>query len=273
VRTLKLTLAYDGTPYVGWQRQPTGPSVQALLEDSLAPLEKGQHVPVAGAGRTDAGVHALGQVASCRIRSTLDTASYLRALNARLPLDIRVLDVAEAPRGFHARFWASGKTYAYFVLQAPVADPLAARYVWHLPQALDLDAMRFALRTVVGTHDFKGFQASGTRVTATVRTVRTATLEARPWVGPWGVTGCGVPSDGTLVRFELEGDGFLRHMVRNIVGTIVEVGVGRRDAGDLARVLSRRDRRQAGVTAPARGLILLEVRHADGPVARPTVAE
>jgi tRNA pseudouridine38-40 synthase len=266
VRTLKLTLAYDGTQYVGWQRQATGASVQALVEAALAPLEGGQRVPVAGAGRTDAGVHALGQVASCRIRSHLDTRACLRALNARLPADVRVLDVAEAPRRFHARFWALGKTYAYFVLQAPVADPLAVRYVWHQSQPLDLEGMRSALAALVGTHDFKGFQAAGTRVVDTVRTLRTATLLAEPWGGLFG-RARGWPSSGLLLRFELEGDGFLRHMVRNVVGTVVEVGLGRREARDVSRVLRGRDRRQAGMTAPARGLVLLDVRHAEGPVA------
>ena len=183
MRVIKLTLAYDGTAYVGWQRQPNGRSVQALVEDALAPIEGGP-VTVAGAGRTDAGVHALGQVASVELAATLEPATLARALNATLPADVRVLEAAEAPPGFHARFSAAGKTYRYQIRQARVVSPFEHRYVWHHPRALDVAAMARAADALVGRHDFAAFQAAGSDVATTVRTVTAARVEARPAGAP-----------------------------------------------------------------------------------------
>ena len=244
-RILKLTVAYDGTDYVGWQRQAAGTSIQGLIEDALSPIE-GKRVIAHGAGRTDAGVHALAQVASVRLSSTIDTSTLARALNAVLPLDVRILEAEEAPDEFHARFSATGKRYEYRIVNGPVASPFIRRYVWHVIPALNLEAMRRASSLLIGTHDFSAFQGAGTPVTSTERTVRH--LEWRAGSGP----------DTPLV-VDIEGDGFLRHMVRNIVGTLVDIGLGRWPAEDMERILLSRDRHNAGTTAPPSGLFLTRV--------------
>jgi tRNA pseudouridine38-40 synthase len=244
-RVLKLTLAYDGTDFVGWQRQPEGVSIQGLLENSLRPIE-GKSVVVHGAGRTDAGVHALGQVASFALTAEIDPSTLARALNAVLPFDVRVLDAAEMPGDFHARFSAKGKVYEYRIINAPIASPFLRRYVWHVTPALDLDAMERASTALRGLHDFAAFQGAGTNVPSTERTIDR--LEWRTDSGP----------DEPLVM-EIEGNGFLRHMVRNIVGTLVEIGLGRRPPAQIERILASRDRAQAGATAPPQGLFLKRV--------------
>ena len=257
MRTLKLTVAYDGTSFVGWQRQAAGTSIQGLLEAILSDID-GQPVEVAGAGRTDAGVHALGQVASAGLQTSLDVATLRRALNARLPEDVRVLEVAEAPADFHARFSACGKSYRYLMATGPVLSPFASRYVWHVPGApLDVAAMSAALSDLMGTHDFSAFQSTGTAVPHAVRTITEAsvtdvTTDPPPPLG--GDVACG----GRLVAVDLAADGFLRHMVRAIAGTLVEVGTGRRSHG-LAGLISSKDRGAAGPTAPAHGLWLVRV--------------
>jgi len=245
VRTLKLTVQYDGTAYVGWQRQETGESIQGLIEEALRPIEGGP-VAVHGAGRTDAGVHALAQVAHVRLGSTLDPGTLARALNATLPPDVRVVEAVEAEGDFHARFNAVGKVYEYRVLNGPTVSAFLHRYVWHVPMSLDLDAIREASAALVGHHDFAAFQGAGSTVTSTERTV--TRLE---WHDGGGF-------DHPIVM-RIEGDGFLRHMVRNIVGTLVEVGVGRWPAPIVAEILHSRDRTLAGPTAPARGLFLVRV--------------
>jgi tRNA pseudouridine38-40 synthase len=171
MRTLKLVVQYDGTDYVGWQRQALGTSIQGLLEEALRPIEGGE-VTVHGAGRTDAGVHALGQVASVRLTASIEPATLARALNAVLPLDVRVAGVEVAPDDFHARFSATGKVYDYQVINGPFASPFWRRYVWHVIPSLDLEAMVEASRALIGEHDFAAFQGAGSDVHTTVRTVR-----------------------------------------------------------------------------------------------------
>ena len=166
MRTLKLTLAYDGTRFVGWQRQAAGESIQGLLESAMARLE-GRSVTVHGAGRTDAGVHARGQVASVEVTFDHDPATVARALNGQLPEDVRVLEVVEAAEGFHARFSARSKTYAYRIRISEVADPFDRAYAWHVRSPLDLEAMRRAAALLIGTHDFAAFQSAGTEVRTT----------------------------------------------------------------------------------------------------------
>jgi tRNA pseudouridine38-40 synthase len=244
-RTLKLTLQYDGTDYVGWQRQAEGVSIQGLLEDALKPIE-GAAVTVHGAGRTDAGVHALGQVASIKVTATLDTTTMARALNAVLPLDLRVARVEEVTDDFHARFSATGKVYQYRIVNGPFSSPFVRRYVWHVIPKIDFAAVREASSILVGTHDFAAFQGTGTSVPSTERTVRR--LE---WTEH---------ADG-LAIMEIEGDGFLRHMVRNITGTLVEIGLGRWPAAAMTDILESRDRARAGTTAPPQGLFLMEVKY------------
>lgn len=268
-RTLKITLAYDGTAYRGWQRQAGGASIQGLLEETLAQIE-GAPVTVHGAGRTDAGVHALGQVASVRLATTLDTRTLRRALNATLPSAVRAVAVDEAPEGFHARFCATGKAYAYWIFDGEVQMPFARGWSWHRPYGLDVAAMDRAAGALVGTCDFAAFQSSGTDVTSTVRTMTHASVRAEPaHAGPIGLTGrasaaaAGAPPDtnaaGRFVVIRLEADGFLRHMVRAIAGTLVDIGEGRRAADSLPALIASRDRATAGATAPALGLVLVRV--------------
>jgi tRNA pseudouridine38-40 synthase len=244
VPTFKLTLAYDGTDYIGWQRQATGVSIQGLLEDALREFD-GRDVPVAGAGRTDAGVHALGQVASCSLARPIETATLLRALNHKLPHDIRVRRVRQMPADFHARFAAHQKTYRYRVWKGSVFSPFQRRYAWHLPGALNIAAMRDAAKLFEGMHDFAAFQGQGSDTPTTTRTV----------------TQLRIADCGSRIDFEISGNGFLRHMVRTLVGTLVEVGRGRRDSRWIADVIASRDRNQAGQTAPAHGLFLVSVRY------------
>jgi tRNA pseudouridine38-40 synthase len=247
MRTLKLTMQYDGTDYVGWQRQPQGLSIQGLIEDALAPIE-GRAVTVYGAGRTDAGVHALGQVASATVSNGLDPATLARALNAVLPASVRVLVVEEMEPGFHARFSARAKIYEYRIVNAPLVSAFLHRYVWHVPQPLDLEAMRVAAGPLTGTHDFAAFQGAGSGVASTVRTILDLNLED------------GGGFDRPVV-LRITGDGFLRHMIRNVAGSLVEVGSGRWDPGRLLAILDSRDRTQAGPTAPAQGLFLASVTY------------
>jgi tRNA pseudouridine38-40 synthase len=247
MRTLKLTVQYDGTDFVGWQRQSNGIAIQALIEDALAPIE-GRAVTVHGAGRTDAGVHALGQVASATLSTALEAPALARALNAVLPPAVRVLAVEDMDEAFHARFRARSKTYEYRIVNAPLVSAFLHRYVWHVPRPLDLEVMRTAAGALVGRHDFAGFQGAGSEVTSTERTILDLDLDD------------GGGFDLPLV-VRVTGDGFLRHMVRNIVGTLVEVGCGRWDPWRLVAVLDSRDRRDAGPTAPPQGLFLTQVTY------------
>jgi len=249
--TFKLTLAYDGTGLVGWQRQAEGTSVQGLLEDALSELD-GRPVSVAGAGRTDAGVHALGQVAGATLERSIDAPTLVRALNVRLPLAVRVLHAADAAANFHARFQARRKTYRYRLWNAEVISPFERAYAWHvLGPPLDIDSMNEAAEQVVGAHDFAAFQGTGTETATTEREVFSSTV-ARP-------TNSSLAPGEALVTYDISGNGFLRHMVRNIVGTLVEVGRHRRPPGWMGEVMAGRRRTEAGRTAPAEGLFLVRV--------------
>lgn len=242
-RTLKLTIAYDGTRFVGWQRQAEGESIQGLIEEALSRFE-GAPVTVHGAGRTDAGVHALGQVASVELTTTHDAAAIARGLNARLPEDIRILQVDEASAGFHARVAARSKTYRYLLRNVAVASPFARAYEWHVPERLDLDAMQGAADVLVGTHDFAAFQSTGSATGGTVRTIAQSGWSKR--------------NEGVLA-YEIRGNGFLRHMVRAIVGTLVDIGRGRRAPASMEALLAGGRRAEAGATAPPHGLFLVSV--------------
>lgn len=242
MRTIKLTIAYDGTGFVGWQRQESGESVQGHIEDVLAKIEGGV-VTLHGAGRTDAGVHALAQVASARLAAELDDDTLGRALNANLPPAIRVNAVETAADDFHARFSAAGKTYEYRIWNGAAMPPFIRQYAWHVPRPLDVSLMNEASRAIVGEHDFAAFQGTGSRTHSTVRRVTSA---------EWRI-------DGAAVTFAISGEGFLRHMVRSLAGTLVEIGQGRRPAGDLARLIGSPERSEAGRTAPPHGLFLVSV--------------
>jgi len=251
MRTLKLTLAYDGTNYVGWQRQDNGLSIQQQLEDAFQPLaaRDGRGPTVVGAGRTDAGVHALAQVASVTADIGLAPSAILRALNVRLPTDIRVLGVEDARPGFHAQFHATGKAYRYRIVTSAVLSPFDRWFAWHAPERRDVTAMRHAAARLVGRHDFGSFQARGSSVADTVRRIERLEIVEAP---------------GEMI-VEVAGDGFLRHMVRVMVGTLADVGAGLRDPASMTSILAARDRRAAGPTAPAAGLTLVGVRYGPTP--------
>jgi tRNA pseudouridine38-40 synthase len=255
--TFKITLAYDGTAFVGWQRQAAGASIQGLLEEALARLDHGE-VIVSGAGRTDAGVHALGQVASLSLRRAIDGPSLVRSLNASLPDSVRVLEADLVPDTFHARYSARRKTYRYRLWNADVLSPFERQYVWHVCGPLDRDAMAAAAMLIEGRHDFAAFRAAGGKTRSTDREVFSSRVVVAPWppVPPCPLS--------PLILYEVSGSGFLRHMVRNVVGTLVEIGRGRRPIEWMSEVLAGRDRRQAGPTAPARGLVLVSVEYDAG---------
>ncbi|HQZ39167.1 MAG TPA: tRNA pseudouridine(38-40) synthase TruA [Vicinamibacterales bacterium] len=246
-RTLKLTLAYEGTAFAGWQRQPGQRTVQAALEDALAAVDE-RPVTVVAAGRTDAGVHAFAQVASARVSTRLPPPVLIRALNVRLPGDVRITRVDEAPPGFDARRAARTKSYRYTVAQGADPGPFVRRVVWHVAQRLDVAAMMEAAAALEGEHDFAAFQAAGGDVKTSVRRLIRSRLTC-------------VPGRSAYLSYDVTGTGFLRHMVRNIVGTLVDIGRGRWPASEMRDILASRSRRRAGMTAPPQGLVLVRVAY------------
>jgi len=249
MRTIKLTLAYDGTDYVGWQTQETGRSVQATLEETIEKIT-GQRSSTLASGRTDAGVHALGQVVSFRTESRLAPEVLQRALNAELPRSIAVLDAADVHEGFHATHDALRKRYRYVIHDGPIRDVFALRYAWHYTYGrLDAVAMQRAAAALIGTHDFSSFETTGAPRKTSVRTVYELCVQR----------GRGEGAD--FVTVEIEANGFLYNMVRAIVGTLVEVGRGARPESWPGEVLAAIDRRRAGRTAPPQGLILISVQY------------
>jgi len=256
-RTLRLVVAYDGADFAGWQRQAGQRTVQGALEDVVSKIE-GAPVHVAAAGRTDAGVHAAAQVASITLTAAIAPERLVRACNASLPLDVRVVTAEEMPDRFHARIHARGKTYRYFVWHAPTAQPSLRRVAWHVPQRLSLTAMQKAAALFVGEHDFSAFQAQGSDVRTTVRRVWTSAIEPTSALPPW----CLPAGDrGRMLTFEVAGSGFLRHQVRAMAGTLVLVGKGRLAVADVRRALAGGARAEAGPTAPACGLHLWKVHY------------
>ena len=261
MRQLKFTVAYDGTEFVGWQRQASGVSIQGLLESALSQID-GAEVQVHGAGRTDAGVHALAQVASARVANAHDAATLRRALNAQLPQTVRVSSIEEMPPDFHARFSATGKTYRYLILQSDTASPFLRQYVWHVPRTLDVAAMAAAAVAFRGSHDFSALQSTGSSVAHAIRTVTASNVTSWSPRSPSGQPlPIAVPDDASLVVYEVSANGFLRHMVRAMIGTLVEVGDKRRPPESISGVLAGRLRAAAGITAPPAGLWLVSVNY------------
>jgi tRNA pseudouridine38-40 synthase len=244
-RNFRLTIEYDGTDFHGWQRQKADRSVQDCIEQALTRIARTK-VTLHGAGRTDAGVHALGQVASFAADIPIEPAALRKALNSLLPEDIAIHDCRHVEPGFHARFSACSKVYEYRILNRGIPPAVGRRYVWHIRRHLDLGAMQSAVKCIVGRQDFSSFEGAGSPRRDSVRRVIAA---------KWSTPG----PDRLL--FQIEADGFLRHMVRNLVGTLVEVGSRRRDPESMRNLLAMGDRRQAGATAPASGLFLVEVRY------------
>lgn len=260
MRNIRLIVAYDGTDFFGWQRQPEKPTVQGLLEAAACKIT-GQEVKICGSGRTDAGVHAANQVANFRTSCPIPCGNLARALNHLLPSSVRVKQAAEASPSFHARNDARSKTYRYRILLAPIASPFIARFVYHYPFPLNWKKMAQAARSFEGEHDFTSFAAAGGgeeeagEVTSagqsvrrgSVRTVFESRLSRRP--------------KPEMLIYEVRGNGFLHHMVRNMVGTLVEIGRGKIEPGEIATILAARDRSRAGPTAPAGGLCLWKVEY------------
>ena len=255
--TFKIALAYDGTDFVGWQRQASGTSIQGLIEDALRELD-GRDVAVTGAGRTDAGVHALGQVAGFTLERAIATDALMRAINVRLPGEVRVLSAEEAPALFHARFGARAKTYRYRIWNGDVLPPFERLYAWHVVGTLDVEAMAVAACVLEGDHDFAAFQAAGSSTRTTERLVSSSRVGRASGV-PHG-SSAGLQ---TCLVYNVTGNGFLRHMVRNIVGSLVEIGRGHRTVEWMREVLASRDRSHAGPTAPPEGLFLVGVEYGD----------
>ncbi len=246
--SLKLTIQYDGTDFCGWQFQPQGRSVQGVLESALSKVT-GEQRRVIASGRTDAGAHALGQVVSLETQTHLDVQTLKNALNAHLPADVRVRLVEWAPDNFHAIRDARSKRYRYVIQFGDQPDPLRRRYSWFLPKTLDVNQMRDASTALIGQHDFASFQAAGSPRKTTIRTVHELTIS------------CEATETTDFISIEIEADGFLYNMVRNIVGSLVDVGRGKQNPAWIASVVQARDRRMAGPTAPAHGLILLSVSY------------
>jgi tRNA pseudouridine38-40 synthase len=244
MRQIKLVIEYDGTTLCGWQRQPNGPTVQQHIEEALAKLLT-HDVRITGASRTDAGVHASGQVATFHTERPIELHGIRRGLNSLLPDTIAVREVSEVALDFHPRFSATGKHYRYSIYRGADRSPRWRERAWHHPLALDLAAMRAAAASLVGEHDFAAFRAVGCAAKTTVRRID-------------GIDLIEAPDD--LLAIDVRGNAFLRNMVRIVVGTLAEVGRGYRESAQVAEILAGKDRGQAGMTAPAHGLELIEVR-------------
>ena len=263
-RTLKLTIAYDGSAYSGWQRQANALSIQAVIEDELATIVGAPSALVA-AGRTDAGVHAAAQVASITIDHPISCDDLLKALNARLKAgDIRIRAIEETFERFDARIYARSKTYRYAIWNGAAPSPFIRHVVWHVPYMLELQRMADAATALVGEQDFAAFQGRGSDVKTTVRRVLSAAileinLDTEQPVSVSPLDPQSPHRDGRLLRFEISGTGFLRHMVRTIVGTLVDIGRGQMEPEQMRAIVDSRDRTRAGQTAPAQGLMLWKV--------------
>lgn len=241
---IKLVIEYDGTGYCGWQRQDRGKTVQQTIEDALRGLT-GEKTILHAAGRTDAGVHALGQVAHFDTESSIPPEKFSFALNGSLPADIRIKDSSLADAGFHARFDAKQKHYRYVMQNAPQASAILRNQSMHVPNQMDLEKMRRAAGYLIGTHDFAAFAGSPCSVKTTVRTV----------------CSIDITQSGSLVQIDVIGNGFLYNMVRIIAGTLMQAGIGKLLPEDVLSILESKDRRRAGITAKPQGLFLVEVRY------------
>jgi tRNA pseudouridine38-40 synthase len=246
-RNISLILEYDGSAYHGWQRQAGALSIQEVIETRIEVM-LGHGVAVHASGRTDAGVHAMGQTVNFRTGTSLTPDEILRGLNSLLPDDIVVLSAGEMAESFHARFSAVSKVYEYHILNRPVPSALLRNYAWHIRRPLAIAPMEQCLARIHGRIDFSAFMASGSQASSTEREIFRAVLDR--------------PKPDRL-KFTLEADGFLRRMVRNLIGTIVEVGKGKRTVDDFERIIRGKDRKLAGMTAPGRGLYLVSVNYPD----------
>lgn len=253
MKQIKLTLQYDGTLYSGWQIQKNASTVQGFLENALLNIT-GESLKVTGASRTDAGVHALEQVASFKTDSPLKPEVFLRAINAHLPDDIRVTEAEECGADFHPRYSAQNKTYSYLISRKGAYSVFLKRYSWQMPYQLNCDAMRAAARHISGRHDFSSFRASGCSAKNTIREVMRIEISAED-----SINFMGLAFNTPVVKISIEANAFLRHMARNIVGTLVAIGKGAFPPERMKEILEAKDRRIAGKTAPACGLFLEKI--------------
>lgn len=245
LKNFKLTIEYDGTLYHGWQRQVNDPTIQETIEKALS-IMTGEKVILTGSGRTDAGVHALGQVANFHSDTRIIPDDFRKGLNSLLPDDIVIRECIHADDSFHARYDAKSKTYNYRILNAAIPAAIGRQYAWFIRKALDLDAMSAAVSHIIGTHDFTTFEGAGSPRSHATRCVINADF---------------IQKDQGYLIFEIEADGFLRYMVRNIVGTLVDVGHCKITPNDVKNILSLKDRSLAGITAPPHGLFLMRVKY------------
>ena len=244
MRNIKLTISYDGTNYKGWQLQANGHTVQETLEQAVQKVF-GKHHRLYGASRTDAGVHAKAQVAHFRTASAIPAGKVPLALNTILPEDVAIIRAEDMPPDFHSRFDAKSKVYRYYVFNSSYRDPFREKYSWRLPYRLNVALMRREAAGLVGKHDFKSFQARDKRERSSVREIRHI----------------GIAKKASTVMIEIEADGFLYNMARNIVGTLIDLGRGYIPEGSMKKVLEGKDRTMAGPTAPSKGLFLLNVKY------------
>lgn len=242
MRNIRLTISYKGTAYAGWQKQKNAVSIEEKISDAITAVT-GEKITLYGAGRTDAGVHALAQTANFFTLSNIPAERFKFALNAHLPMDIRVMKSEEAPMDFHSRYSAHEKIYEYRIFRGEVASPFYNEISWQVPYQLDISEMKKASHFLIGEHDFRCFMASGSGAKTTVRRIDTIDFY----------------ENGPLLIIQFMGNGFLYNMIRIIVGTLEEIGRGKRDAESMKKILESRDRLQAGVTAPAKGLLMKAV--------------
>jgi tRNA pseudouridine38-40 synthase len=245
MRNLKITVEYDGACYHGWQRQKGHATIQQLLEDGIAQITR-KKATVIGSGRTDSGVHALNQVAHFKTNSSIDMRSLLLGINSLLPFDVVVKDLREVEAGFHARYDVRSKVYIYQIFNGPVRSALYRNYAWHVLSPLDLAKMEEGLSFLKGVHDFSSFCGKRKGYADCVRRIMDARIES---------------AAGNLIKIFIEADGFLRYMVRAIVGTLIWVGTGKIKPSEIIDILEARDRKRSGITAPPHGLFLAEVRY------------
>lgn len=245
MRNLRIIVEYDGTGYHGWQWQPHDITIQQTLEEKFGIITQ-EEIKLIGSGRTDAGVHATGQVANFKTKSKIREKNLLMGANSLLPGDIVIKDLVEVDEGFHARYDAKSKVYLYQILNSPYPSALYRNYSWFINSSLDIDLIRTAALQLIGTHDFSSFCAANSDTVNHVRKVMDVNVRRE---------------DGGMIKFFIEADGFLRHMVRNIVGTLVDVGRGKLSTSGFLDIMESRDRKMAGITAPPQGLFLKKVKY------------
>ena len=242
MRNIKLTLEYDGTNYLGWQKQKVGITIQGTLEEVIKVLTK-EEVEVTGSSRTDAGVHAKGFVANFKTNSKIPSEKFREAINHKLPEDIVILKSEEVEEEFHARYNAMGKTYSYSILNRDVPSAIDRNYLYHVKRRLDVESMKEACQYFIGTHDFSAFKTSGSSVKTTVRTIKELYIE----------------DNDDIIKIYVTGDGFLYNMVRIIVGTLIMVGSNKIKPLEIKNIIASKEREKAGICVPASGLVLEKV--------------